>query len=390
MSEPKDRGRRPLRRPLAFPELGPVSLRLREPILPSTFLFLVVGLVCVRGSNRVPPYGSLGGIDQSVKCESGKVTIESIPGGPRAAVTYNSPARMDDFAGTILAARLAAGLTQAQVAASAGLTASYLSFLENRKKPPPSDEVVTRLARALRIPDRRLAELAHVDRAPPTLRRRLKSLDESVRRERRTRLQSIRSLLSPLLDGPAELFERAMDWIVTNPSRRRHLQDAYRALGRKRLDQADRVARLLEGLPARERRAFLEALPALAGDRAMRATSRHAPELRYSPPASGEAAEGTYLLAVETPFADAAVAAGDRVLVDPGGTPRDGDLVAERTRDSWRLALVARTPDGWTSRGPEGRADGPHPEAAWSARWSDRGLGVVTEVRRPRRSREGE
>ena len=46
---------------------------------------------------------------------------------------------MDNFASVLLTARKRSGLTQAHLYVSAWLTPSYLSFIENRKKPPASD-----------------------------------------------------------------------------------------------------------------------------------------------------------------------------------------------------------------------------------------------------------
>lgn len=291
---------------------------------------------------------------------------------------------MDDFAGTILAARMKAGLTQSQVAAAAGLTASYLSFLENRKRPPPSDEVVSRLAKVLRLPDRRLVELAHYDRAPAPLRRRLQSLDESLRRERRSRLHFLRSLLAPLLGEAGAWFETTIDAIVPSPARRRYLREIYRALGRKGLDHADRVARLLEALPAKERREFLAALPAAAGSRS---GAQSAPEERYAPPDS-EASE-PYVLVAPAACAEGNVERGDRLVVDPAALPEDGDLVVVREAGGWSLARVERTGAGWrvTKRG---EAETPLDEAAWWERWRRSGAGVVVEIRRRLRGNRAE
>jgi transcriptional regulator with XRE-family HTH domain len=293
---------------------------------------------------------------------------------------------MDDFAGTILAARIKAGLTQSQVAAAAGLTASYLSFIENRKRPPPSDEVVTRLARVLKVPDRRLVELAHYERAPAPLRRRLQSLDASLRRERRSRLNFLRSLFGPLFGEAGTWFESTVDSIIPSPARRRYLREIYRALGRKGIDHADRLARFLESLPAKERREFLAALPAAAG---RRGGASAAPAERDAPPDPGRPAGGPYVLVAPVAMVEANVEQGDRLVVDPSTTPENGDLVVVREAGGWFLARVERTGSGWRVHG-RGEAEAPMDDPSWKERWRRAGAGVVVEIRRRLRPNRAE
>jgi len=137
---------------------------------------------------------------------------------------------MDDFAAILVAARRHTGRTQAQVAIAAGLTPSYLSFLENRKKPPPSDEVCRKLAKVLKVPAKRLLDLAHIQRAPESVRIEVRSLRHSLKRERRSRTRALKALLSPFLfAGPPGYLDSALDTLQISPARRRRLRAALRA-----------------------------------------------------------------------------------------------------------------------------------------------------------------
>lgn len=89
---------------------------------------------------------------------------------------------MKDFAYWLRAGRERAGLTQAQLAAAISQSSSYVSMLESRRKPPPSDEVVRRIADALEIEEERLLEVAHIERTPPDIQRKILSLQGQVTR----------------------------------------------------------------------------------------------------------------------------------------------------------------------------------------------------------------
>jgi transcriptional regulator with XRE-family HTH domain len=216
---------------------------------------------------------------------------------------------MSDFAALLVDARTKLGLTQSQLAAAAGLTPSYLCFIERRKKPPPSDEVCIRLAEVLQIPADDLIEVAHLERAPEPLRRRIQSLDQTVRRERRSRLKALKSLLSPFLfGGPPGFTESALQTVGISDARKRRIREVLQAVGRKHQDQERAVSRLIDELPERERAALLEALPRMLRD--------------VSPPtAFTHEADGS--------FGDE-VRPGDLLLIDPATEARAGDLVLVR------------------------------------------------------------
>ncbi|MHC4549741.1 MAG: helix-turn-helix domain-containing protein [Planctomycetota bacterium] len=310
---------------------------------------------------------------------------------------------MEDFAGLLVAARERARMTQAQAAVAAGLTPSYLSFIENRKKPPPSDEVCRRLAEVLGISARRLIEVAHLERAPETVRRRVRSLRHTLKRERRSRRRVLESLLSPFLfAGPPGIVESALDAVGINKRRQKRIREALAALGRRHQDRAAEVARIVEELPERDRQVLLEALPRLLDDSTRRqqrrarregAAADPEPPLHYAPPESGALPPGPYLLECSEETARTAPAElrpGDWLLVDARAAPKAGDLVVLRGQEG---ALVRRLErDGRSFRltgsgpDPERRA-APLDKAALAARLAEVGLGTVLEVRRPLRGR---
>jgi transcriptional regulator with XRE-family HTH domain len=278
---------------------------------------------------------------------------------------------MEDFAGLLIAAREKARLTQAFVAQAAGLTPSYLSFIENRKKPPPSDDVCRRLADVLGLPARKLIEVAHLERAPETVRRRVRSLHHTLRRERRSRRRVLESLLSPFLfRGPPGYVDGALDSIGINKRRQKRIREVLAAVGRRHQDRAMKVAKIVEDLPERDRLALLEALPGLLKTgtgatpptaAADEAPSEASPPVFHVPPAAEALPAGPYLLLCGEEMAASApegeLRAGDWLLVDPTVAARADDLVV--------------------LRGDRIVRDG-----------DESGLGTVIEVRRPLRRPE--
>jgi len=310
---------------------------------------------------------------------------------------------MEDFAGLLVTAREKARLTQAFVAQAAGLTPSYLSFIENRKKPPPSDDVCRRLAAVLDLPAKRLIEVAHLERAPETVRRRVRSLHHTLRRERRSRRRVLESLLSPFLfRGPPGYVDSALDAIGINKRRQKRIREALAAVGRRHQDRAMEVARIVEDLPERDRRALLEALPGLlkkdatpAAEEAPPAGAAPPPPVFHVPPAAEALPAGPYLLACEADVAASApegeLRAGDWLLLDAGVSARADDLVALRGEAGALVRRVVRDGDAYHLRGAatagEHWAD-PLAEGELRARLAQVGLGTVIEVRRPLRRPE--
>jgi transcriptional regulator with XRE-family HTH domain len=305
---------------------------------------------------------------------------------------------MEDFAGLLIAAREKARLTQAFVAQAAGLTPSYLSFIENRKKPPPSDDVCRRLAEVLGLPARRLIEVAHLERAPETVRKRVRSLSHTLRRERRYKRRVLESLLSPFLfRGPPGYIDSALDAIGINKRRQKRIREALAAVGRRHQDRAEEVAKIVEDLPERDRHALLEALPGLLKKSDPPPTKEQSQEDRaasppvfHVPPAAETLPGGPYLLACDAETAASApegeLREGDWLLVDPAVAARADDLVVLRGEAGALVRRVVKDGEVYGLRGSAAtgaRWADPLDEKELRARLAEVGLGTVLEVRRP-------
>ena len=314
---------------------------------------------------------------------------------------------MEDFAGLLIAAREKARLTQAYVAQAAGLTPSYLSFIENRKKPPPSDEVCRRLAEVLGLPARKLVEVAHLERAPETVRRRVRTLRHTLRRERRSRRRVLESLLSPFLfRGPPGYVDSALDAIGINKRRQRRIREALAAVGRRHQDRAAEVASIVEDLPERDRLALLEALPGLLkkGETSPANETVPPPEpagrlpqppVFHVPPAAEALPEGPYLLACGADVAASApegeLRPGDWLLVDAAVAARAGDLVVLRGKAGALVRRITREGAVFHLRGASVVGEhwtDPLTEKELDSRLAQVGLGTVLEGRRPLRRPE--
>jgi len=302
---------------------------------------------------------------------------------------------MEDFAALLVQARERAGLTQSQAAVAAGLTPSYLSFIENRKKPPPSDDVCRRLAEVLDIPARQLIEIAHMERAPETVRKRVRKLDSTLKRERRSRLRALRALLSPFLyTGPPGYLDGVLDTFRVGPRRRRRIREVLTAVGRHRHDRANEVERIVDKLPENDRALLLEMLPRLLEEQRPATPARpepptDAPPLLYGPPAADAMPEGPYLLEVTSETLDSAgadLSAGDRLLVDPGLGPEVGDLIVLRGAGGAVVRRLESAAGGKYHLSGSGR-DSPLDEAGLAAHLAHVGAGTVLEIRRPLRRR---
>ncbi len=257
---------------------------------------------------------------------------------------------MKDFAYWLRVGRERAGLNQAQLASKVDQSSSYISMLESRKKPPPSDEVVRKLALALDIEEERLLEVAHIERTPPDIQRKVIDLGHALaaqNQSRKTLLDRVLpAALYPLLARPAfdasalplprstlERFER-----FAEPLRGILDYEAFSPL----------AVRAFEALADDEREAILDAVGELAG-----AVPRHAPargtgarlpiflDIPERPVAESlEDASGS----IEVPPAEASprryggaitgndyfpkIEHGDLVILDEARRPVSGDLVA--------------------------------------------------------------
>lgn len=86
-------------------------------------------------------------------------------------------------------------LSQVELARKAGLTGSYISTLEARRKPPPSDAVIKRITRVLGIDPKALLAVAHLERTPEDIREHLRQLAVSSKAGKNT--EWLASILSP-------------------------------------------------------------------------------------------------------------------------------------------------------------------------------------------------
>ncbi|MFV1958831.1 MAG: helix-turn-helix domain-containing protein [Planctomycetota bacterium] len=166
------------------------------------------------------------------------------------------------FSTALKAARLEAGLSQAALGRRAGLTGSYISFLESGRRRPPTPRVIRALCQALAIPEGPLQEAAALERSPPQVRRRLERMRRERKRARRLRDRLLTTTLFHLTQGP-----RALDPLghfLGLPADQQAVLD--RVLARLRgvhsTREADsRAEVLLEGVPGRDREALVRILP---------------------------------------------------------------------------------------------------------------------------------
>ena len=94
----------------------------------------------------------------------------------------------DTPAGLLIRAhRRAIGLSLGALAERAGCAKSYLSAIENGRRPPPSDPVLTRIEEALGMPAGRLRQAARLEDVPEEVRRELDALRDSQRQAVRLR-----------------------------------------------------------------------------------------------------------------------------------------------------------------------------------------------------------
>ncbi len=178
---------------------------------------------------------------------------------------------MADFAKYLKEAREAAGLNQSELAEEVGLTGSYISVLESRRKPPPSDQVLKRMAKALGRPVKELLEVAHLDRTPEDIRRKIRALDRRLAIERKV----TSSLLGELLPSSLWHFGRVhgypeygLEKLRLDARKKRILTKVIRRIGHlaTRDDFEEESRLVIRTLPAEDRSVLAEVLPELVRD----------------------------------------------------------------------------------------------------------------------------
>ena len=320
----------------------------------------------------------------------------------------------DDFATTIKTARLAANLSQAELGTKAGLTGSYICVLEARRKPPPKEDLVVALARALGIDESRLQELAALERTPEPVRQRVLRLVKERGRSRRSRDTLLASTLFHMTRRPGFLADAVSNMLGLPEDRRLllgRLAERVKAMPSVQ-EAASRSSDLLKEVPGKEREALVRALPRLLGGAAPLPASSPAPAidpaaraderpwqrvpLLEAPPVAGDLAtavrgaidsfhvdrrfwrEGAYFIEAVDDDAYPRVEKGDLLLVHPDPRPADGTLVL--VRDGLRVRARILRRQGSDVRLESPRTDVPPlrmPESRFEP------LGVVVWVWRP-------
>ena len=318
------------------------------------------------------------------------------------------------FAQAFRGARHKAGLSQAALAQKAGLTAPYISLIESSRRRPPSPPLIERLAKALGVKPEGLLELAALERTPGTIRKRLEGLD----RERGKVHQARDKILSTTLFNLAQRPEVLADLDLAGAEGLWFKGVIGRLGGRLRGVRSAREARarsdeLLGPLPSAERDRLMETLPDVVSDSHVLPDSPPASEAPPAPgttPASGSvpwsapvgvrlevfasllprsaaveavvvdarwAAAGAFLWRLAGDEAHPRFEAGDLLLVEPGRSAAEGDLVALRHEGRDILRLLRR-------QGGEVRLEALRPELAplrlSAAAFAP--VGVVTHVLR--------
>jgi transcriptional regulator with XRE-family HTH domain len=316
------------------------------------------------------------------------------------------------FADELKRARLAAGLSQADLGDKAGLTGSYVCMLELGRKPAPSADVVGALARALGVDEARLQEIAALERTPEPVRKRVLRLVRERGRVRRSRDALIATTIFHMTRRPGFLPDLVADALGLPDDHRLILGRLAGRVGKVKsaAEAASRSGEILGEVPARDRDALVRVLPSMLTSSVPAATPRpaeapvEAPEPRpwravpvlAEPPREGVAspaaaqdlvhvdrrlwAPGAYLLVGDDDEAYPRVERGDLLLVHPEASAQDGDLVVVREGGKARVRTMRRRGDEVRLESP--RADVP-PIRVPASRF--RPLGVVAWTMRPLR-----
>lgn len=234
------------------------------------------------------------------------------------------------FADALKEARRTAGLTQASLARRAGLTGSYISVLESRRRRPPSPKVIRSLCRALGIDEKPLQELAALERSPPTVRRRLERMRRERGRVHQTRDHLLATTLFHLSRRP-RVIEPMAEFLDLPVGQQALLA---RLLGRLRkvrnLDEVEsKTDVLLEDASTKDRDALTRLLPGVLAD----------------DPSGRDAGSGSAIAAEDAPVGEEAPVTEDAPVGEEAGkegaatrrVPVHADLSRRREPETWRV-----------------------------------------------------
>jgi SOS-response transcriptional repressor LexA len=256
------------------------------------------------------------------------------------------------FAATLRAVRARMDLSQAEVAKRAGLTASYLSMLESRRKPPPSDAVVKRLARALDLEPAFLLEIAHLERTPEDIRRRMAGLRRSLETEKEVTRKVLRGPFLEMLWhflSRRGLADPSIETLRLSRKTRRIVRSLARDADRSLSPEAfrEQASDRVESLDDEARDELIEAIPGLAAplsepagddtaadtgvpvlDRLVNSADEAGNDAERLPAPPALRRPDIYWFRVKDQDMYPRVQEGDLLLLAPGDAPVNGDLVA--------------------------------------------------------------
>lgn len=247
------------------------------------------------------------------------------------------------FAAVLKRLRERAGLSQKALAARIEMTGSYISQLESGARRAPRPKVIARLCKALGVAERRLQELAALERSPPPIRKRLERANREQGRVRRSRDRLLVTTLFHMARGP-RVIDPMAEFLDLPPEQR---MLAGRLLGRARkvksLEEAERdTDDLLAEADDKERELLARVLPGVLTGHAPREgdvdRSRRLVEVHASSTRAGDVEDrleidarlgspASFFVRIADDEAHPRVEAGDLLLVDPERTPRGGDTV---------------------------------------------------------------
>jgi len=276
------------------------------------------------------------------------------------------------FAAALKRSRQRAGLSQKALAAKIAMTGSYISQLESGARRAPRPKVITRICKALGISERRLQDLAALERSPPPIRKRLERANRERGHVRRTRDRLLVTTLFHMARGPRVVDPMAA--FLGLPPEQRLL--AGRLLGRARqVRSLEEVEKDPDDLLAEagddERDLLARVLPGVLAGAAPDGPAASSPARRRVPVFADSTRAGAvedsleldarlgsataYFIRVADDEAHPRVEAGDLLLLDPERTPHGGDTVVVH-RDGRDLVRT------WHEQGGRIRLDAARPD----------------------------